>query len=279
MSTKLSALVYVHGISKHGPGYSDEWFAALKPHLTIPVDTFEVLWSDLVNAKAMALGEDSAAFEANVAAEESMRADRGGTRIAKACQSPNRTRSPVGRDEGNLRGLPSFSLDDFVRYMVWEATRESILSRFDDVVLPLLREGRTIHVIAHSWGTVVSYEGLRRLDGQQFPGRVGNLIVLGSALSIGAVQRNLFGRVGDGCCPRSVAQFINVDAGGDVVGGPLAPAFQITDEFINQRPTGCSTFWLSPRTARNPLCGPSHFRENTAVNRDIIARFINQPTR
>src|SRR5262245_64516892 len=47
-------VVYVHGICRHDPGFSDPWWAALKPHLTdIPDDhRREVLWSDLVNPAA-----------------------------------------------------------------------------------------------------------------------------------------------------------------------------------------------------------------------------------
>ena len=75
MSQISPALVYVHGIAKHTPGYSDEWFAALQPHLTVNVERFEVLWSDIVNAKAMAAGEDSGTFAANVAAEETLRSE------------------------------------------------------------------------------------------------------------------------------------------------------------------------------------------------------------
>jgi pimeloyl-ACP methyl ester carboxylesterase len=178
--------------------------------------------------------------------------------------------------DDQLRAL-SFALDDFVRYMVWESTREDILSRFDDIVMPLLEAGRTLHIIAHSWGTVVSYEGLRRLDGEALPGRVANLVVLGSALSIGAVQRNLFGRVSDGRKPKIVETFVNVDAGGDIVGGDISPPFDVTRQFLNQKPTGCATFWPRRRTARSFTCAHgSYFQpENTGVQRDIIAHYIN----
>ena len=76
--------------------------------------------------------------------------------------------------------------------------RNDILTRFDHIVVPLLQDARTLHIIAHSWGTVLSYEGLRRLDDVDLSGRVANLILLGSPLSIAPVQRNLFARVADG---------------------------------------------------------------------------------
>ena len=46
------------------------------------------------------------------------------------------------------------------------------------------------------------YEGMRRLDKTNLPGVVENLFTVGSALSIGPVQSNLFGRVDDGRRPR-----------------------------------------------------------------------------
>ncbi len=112
----------------------------------------------------------------------------------------------------------SFAVDDFTRYMLFEATREAILNEFFRIVVPELEAGAKVHIVSHSWGTVVAYEGLRRLDSRQLPGRVSTLVTAGSALSIGAVQSNLFGRVGDGRTPKHVETIINVDAGGDVVG-------------------------------------------------------------
>ena len=45
------AVVYVHGICHHDPGFSAPWFAALRPHLSDPDDfqRLEVLWSDIVH--------------------------------------------------------------------------------------------------------------------------------------------------------------------------------------------------------------------------------------
>jgi len=278
MSSQSPAIVYVHGISKHDPGYSDAWFAALKPHLTTPVEKSEVLWSDLVNAKAMAFGEDKAAFEANIANEESLRREIEGELESRKLRNRQTEQEDMPEGEKGLCRGVGFALDDFVRYMAWKATRESILSRFNEIVHPLLKDGRTIHVISHSWGTVVSYEGLRRLNNETFPGRVANLFVLGSALSIGAVQRNLFGRLSNGHLPTLVDQFINIDAGGDIVGGQISPPFKVTEEFLNQYPTGCPTFPFRRQTARSFTCAHgSYFQpENIAVNKDIIARYINQ---
>ena len=182
MSSQKPAIVYVHGIGQHPAGYSDDWFAALQPHLTTSVEKYEVVWSDIVNARAMSAEKDATGVRVRTAAEETFRSE-----LIKELESRKLRNKQTEADtnDDKPKGLfwgDSFFLDDFVRYMVSEPTRKAILSRFDDVFLPLLEEGRTIHVISHSWGTV-AYEGLRRHDGEQLGGHVANLFVLGSALS------------------------------------------------------------------------------------------------
>lgn len=276
MSSQKPAIVYVHGIGQHEAGYSDDWFAALQPHLTTSVEKYEVVWSDIVNARAMSAEKDAAGVRARTAAEETFRSE-----LIKELESRKlrNKQTEADTDDDKPKGLlwgDSFSPDDFVRYMVSEPTREAILSRFDDVLLPLLQEGRTVHVISHSWGTVVAYEGLRRHDGEQPGGHVANLFVLGSALSIGVVQNNLLERVGDGRKPTLVDRFFNVDAGGDIIGGEICPLFAATKEFLRRKPTGCKTFFFT-KTAMNFTCAHSSYfhSANTAVNRKIVARYIN----
>jgi hypothetical protein len=266
--------IYVHGISQHDSGYSDAWYDALRPHLGRPLEKHEVRWSDLVNAPRMMATEASAT---KLDEEERLRREIQAELESRKARNGQVTPGITRRNAGNQYQASSFALDDFVRYMVWESTRNSILSRFDDIALPLLKAGYRLHVITHSWGTVVAYEGLRHIDHERPAGRVANLITLCSALSIGTVQRNLFGRVSDGRLPQVVDAFINVDAGGDIVGGPIAPPFEITEEYLNKRSTGCQTFWFYPRTARDFLCAHSSYFDpkNTAVNRSIVAHYIN----
>jgi len=282
-----SSIVYVHGISEHPVGYSDEWYAALKPHLSFTAEKHEVRWSDIVNATSTAYSS-APLDEASTSVEEELRRElnrelserRLRNRQSETPNAPRSSESSTYSESGNIVG--SFILDDFVRYMAWEDTRNDILARFDDVVIPLLRAGKTLNIISHSWGTVVSYEGLRRLDQENLPGRVANLFVLGSALSIGTVQGNLFGRVTDGRNPNCVDNFVNIDAGGDVVGGSITPPFDDVTEYLQRVPTGCSMFrfrrWLGQPTARNPACAHSSYFQpkNKAVQRDILARHINQ---
>lgn len=278
-------IVYVHGISHHDVGYSDAWFDSMRTHLRRPLPKQEVLWSNLVNA-AMAYG--AAGPEANEAAAEEQRLREEIEQELDSRKARNGQVRALASSASEPSGAPAMyggsgmALDDFVRYMAWASTRESILARFDEVVRPLLLDGHTLHIIAHSWGTVVSYEGLRRLDDQGYPGRVANLFSLGGALSIGTVQRNLFTRVADGRLPVNVEKIVNIDAGGDVVGGTISPPFEGTEEHLNLVPTGCS-MWRMRRlfgrpTARNPVCAHSSYFEsnNLRVNRDIIAYHINR---
>jgi hypothetical protein len=147
--------------------------------------------------------------------------------------------------------------------------REEILGIFDDVVRPLLNNGTTIHLISHSWGTVVAWEGLRRLDSASLSGRVANLFVVGSALSIAPVKLNLRNRIGNLNRPRHVNRFYNLDAQGDVVGGPLDRQFGVDREFLELATLGC--FFLDVGCAHG-----SYFQaKNLKVNRDIFAKLIN----
>lgn len=136
---------------------------------------------------------------------------------------------------------------------------------------------KRIHIVSHSWGTVVAYEGLRRLDSSPLPGCVANLFVVGSALSISAVRTNLFVRLSDGRRPPLVRRIINLDACGDIVGGPIGDHFAASREYLGLAPVGCATIPFT-NTALNPSCARSSYfnPDDVEVNRDIFAAFINQ---
>lgn len=279
-------LVYVHGISEHLPGYSQAWHSSIARHLTHPIRRAEVRWSQLVNARAATERSSGTAgaraagamLKTQIDAEIQQRVDRMET-IANQ-RSMDRGGLPSGgRIEAPIRIEQSRSLaiDDFTSYMLFESTRELILNEFFRIVVPELEAGNLVHIVSHSWGTVVSYEGLRRLDGRTLAGHVANLFVAGSALSIGAVQSNLFGRVQNGRAPVHVRRIINLDAGGDVVGGAIGDKFTVDREFLGLDPTGCNTIPFTG-LAWNPACAhSSYFRsDNLAVNRDIFAAYINR---
>jgi len=172
-------------------------------------------------------------------------------------------------------GVGGSCLDDFSVYLVHAPTRQAIIDRFTAVVRPQLAAGNEIDLISHSWGTVVAYEGLRELEdaGVSLAG-VRNFFTVGSALSIGAVKLGLRSQNKDGRKPTGVRRWVNLDARGDIVGGPLqGRPYAVDEDRVNLDPFGCDSFL----GLINPSCSHgSYFQPgNDAVNRDIFARFIN----
>jgi hypothetical protein len=286
-------LVYVHGICEHVAGYSEAWWAALKPHLSSDLarhlerHRHEVLWSDIVNDRAVMAAEsvEDEARARQVAEEiKAVLHDRSSRAILEGMPPADRNAVP---EPATLDVAPraAFEIpgvdcaDDFGKYLTQPQTRRRIINRFLEVVRPKLADGGSIDVISHSWGTVVAYEGLRELDESLLSGRVRNFFTVGSALSVWPVKKMLKESYRDGQKPRHVQRWINLDAQGDPVGGPLVGnPYQVDKDFINLYPFGCEQHgvwrakWFSPTCAHS-----SYFHQtNDAVNRGIFARFISQ---
>jgi hypothetical protein len=283
-------LVTVHGICKHPAGYSDGWWRALHPFTNefgdgnLGDSRREVLWSDLVNARGIKLRavEDDRSRQAEQLREQIRetlqdRIDR------HAIESgPRSLPGEAPRALSDTRGLISIPglncIDDFLVYMTDDDVRAQILGRFTDVVRPLLEGGAEIDVISHSWGTVVAYEGLRELAGNDglTSARVRNFFTAGAALSIGAVKMRLRPANQDGSRPAMVRRWVNLNAHGDPVGGPLqGRPYAVDFDFPNLVAFGCTSFV----GIVNPTCAHgSYFTTgNLATNRDIFAQFINDP--
>ena len=276
-------LVSVHGIGKHRPGFSNDWWNALSPYVggmfepsTLGQGRMEVVWSDLVNSRSLADGSVPGAqgLEGQDARAEALRAsilevieDRGDREAARGLGLEQR---PSTR--GFLDGL-----DDFLVYMLNEGMRRQILERFTSKVGPLLDAGVTVDVMSHSWGTVVAYEGLRELEARPRAGRVAHFFTVGSALSIGPVQETLRPanrppQGGKAPFPSLANIWVNLDAQGDLVGGSLSRRFPVSREYLNLLPTTC------PKRLWGYDLGCAHgsyFQaSNTAVNRDIFAAHL-----
>ena len=307
-------LVYVHGICRHKSGFSNDWWAALQPFVTafgsgqLGATRLEVIWSDLVNqsaaafAQGLAMGGASpvtpaaqdARAEMAAAIRETLhdRADQQQLAIASAqgaIQAGGDLTfgslplvNPVASvDAAMVTGASGLSIpglsciDDFSVYLVHEPTRQAVIDRFIAIVRPEFQAGRELDIISHSWGTVVAYEALRQMeDAGLAPNLVRNFFTVGSALSIGAVKLGLRSANKDGRKPASVRRWINLDAAGDLVGGPLqGRPYAVDQDFVNLAPFGCGSFL----TLVNPVCAHSSYFQsgNVAVNRDIFGRFIN----
>jgi hypothetical protein len=79
----------------------------------------------------------------------------------------------------------------------------------------------------------------------------------------------------DGRKPASVRRWVNLDAHGDLVGGPLkGRPFAVDLDFLNLDAAGRSSFL----GLVDPQCAHSSYLDsgNGPVNRDIFARFIHQ---
>jgi hypothetical protein len=280
-------LVYVHGICRHEAGYSTNWWKALKPHLSAAIASelggnhHEVLWSEIVSPSRVfggirGIGQvaEEKALADSIRAILEDRAER--QVVEQVAEQPSGQRPVVTRiaiDRAAL-GIPGLNcVDDFAKYLLNDSIREEVLEAFLSVVEPLLRSGASIELISHSWGTVVAYEGLRRLDGSALTGQVQTLFTVGSALSIGPVRQGLL--TSDGARPICVRQWINLDAKGDIVGGPLEPhGFAVDAEYLGLHPTGCGSFAgiVAPSCAH----GSYFVSENRAVNSGVFARHIER---
>jgi pimeloyl-ACP methyl ester carboxylesterase len=163
---------------------------------------------------------------------------------------------------------------DFAIYLVNDAVRQRVLDQFTQVVKPLLAGGLQVDVVSHSWGTVVAYEALRQMgDDGATQALVRNFFTVGAALSIGPVKMRLRQANQDGRRPANVRRWVNLNALGDVVGGPLKQRpFQVDLDFPNLDPYGCGNFF----GIVNPACAHgSYFQAgNLPVNRDIFGAFI-----
>jgi hypothetical protein len=287
-------LVYVHGICRHDAGYSDAWWDALHPFTSTfgegkrDRSRLEVLWSDLVNERAVRMDAARAvdpraareADERRQAADEIREAlrDRVDRHVVDAGPAPIPGAAPRGlADARGLVSIPGLNcLDDFTVYLVNDNTRAEVIARFTGVVKPLLAQGGVIDIVAHSWGTVVAYEGLRELEdaGLTEP-QVHTFFTAGAALSLAPVKRRLRRQNRDGRRPAPVHRWVNLNARGDMVGGPLQDRpYRVDDDFPNLDPFGCGSLF----GIVSPICAhESYFvAGNEPVNRDIFARFIDE---
>lgn len=303
----VKQLIYVHGIGSHPRGFSDAWWEAMKPYTpslwpgALGDNRHEAYWSDLVNrirvqaqtspseeleeseSEAEALAEELRAVITDRVTQQ--RTVAASVALAQATVEPEVEAFILATPEMQAElalppDLELFSgIDDFVRYLANSRLREKILKRFLDEVEPLLKSGNPVEIIAHSWGTVIAYEGLRRLDDKAstIPGVVRNFFTVGSALSIPQVKSRLLPEFRDGRKPRVVRNWLNLGAEGDPIGGWLrGRPFQDDREFVNLPAVGCSKFL---RLLSNPICAHSSYFEkaNTLVNRDIFGRYIEAP--
>lgn len=292
-------LVYVHGICRHDLGYSDSWFAAMAPYVPslapgelspVPGDLsknrHEVIWSDLVNeptadavdsgtsvgASGRALDEGEVEqIRSGLLAELEQRQDAAVSEAQASAANAEMSAELGGVDFG----IPGQDcIDDFAIYLASDELRDRVLARFSSIMIPLVSAGKQIEVISHSWGTVVAYEAMRRLEAAPpiGEGRVHNFFTVGSALAINFVNNRLLPEAADRRLPRLADRWVNVNAFGDFVGGSLtADDFELDEDhdITGLAAVGCGLI-PSPRCAHS-----SYFdAENQIVNNEIFGSFV-----
>lgn len=289
-------LVCVHGIGKQNRGFSDVWWNALASYAPslqpgrLGSERYEAYWSDLVNTiKARAVGgqpgpEQDVARRLREQLADRIDQQRLTTMAERGIDASPDSESPETRGLFDLGGLLT-SVDDFVDYLTDNSLRQKVLNRFFDTVIPLLRAGCEVDVLAHSWGTVVSYEAMRLLDGDASlrAGSIRNYFTAGAALSLPEVKDRLIRQImdpntgrPDGKKPRLVARWVNLDAVGDPVGGPLQHRpYAVDAEYLNLPAVQCGKI-LGFMT--DPVCAHSSYFNagNLRVNRDILGRYIER---
>ncbi len=220
----MRKIVYVHGVLPYSAGFSDSWFAALKPYTgaygagILGETRLEVVWSSVVNHS----------------------------------------------NSGDY--LYDF-FHDFESYLNNDAIRQKVIAKFTDVVGPELDAGNTLDVCAHSWGAVVSYEGLRAL-GEDPGGDVLNYFTPGSALARQYVLRRLLPANQDGKKPGAVVDWYNLCTSCDIIGGTMRGPYQITDEYLGMAAMGCGQLQIS-------CCHEAYFDPKNVAIQQTFARLIN----
>jgi hypothetical protein len=248
-----------------------------------PDNRVEVRWSDIVNSRALRrrdLTPDQSGDPSERIRE--ILEDRARNDLERAAPPAVGAGPPDARALAVRRASVARALDlpayifvkDFAVYLLNNSVRDEVTARFTDKVRPLLQAGAEVEIISHSWGTVVAYEGLVRLEAEgSVPGTVPNFFTAGAALSIPPVKPMLIPEAKDGHLPAMVHRWVNLDARFDIIGGSLAGnPYQVdpADDHVNLDPFGCSSWFPEPACAHR-----SYFHaNNTAVNRDIFGRYI-----
>lgn len=275
-------ILFVHGIGVHPPGWSKEWQAAFNHDLRFqPSNYLEVTW-DTVFQVAQG-GTRAAAISGapvTLTPQEQVAADQVREELATilqaratAIQPPMQaiTRSGPGTIEyGDLQRAPTtrgaldwlFQPDayigDFAKYLVSRNVRTAVKEKVKEQLRPLAGSNTPISIIAHSWGTVVSYDSLLDLQVELPNLKVVNLFTLGSPLW--AVRSFLDDR--SGRKPGQLTNWVNIHARGDLVGSWLQPAFKDDKDF-------------EVPSFGNVGAHSSYFvANNEAVQRDIVAQYV-----
>ncbi len=238
-------IFWVHGIGPIPVGYSQPWDQAYNEYLNFPAaDFWEGYWADVFNT------QDNL--------------DESFLRNALTTVFLARAMAQI-QDQGGIFPWvvnPDAYVGEFVKYLVNRDIRTAVKEKVKAQLRPLgalANGGCKCSIIAHSWGTVVTYESLLDLEAEMPAFQLANLFTLGCPLWL--VQHFLDDA--SGRKPHNVAYWANIHAQGDPVGAGLTPAFQVTMDYP-----------VATYGNMNDPHGSYFVADNVAVQRDIVAATI-----
>src|SRR5262249_31874120 len=123
-------LVYVHGICPHAAGYSDPWWAALKPPAPVVPrpDRHAALRSDLVNRASVRAALNPTKNLVTQAIVDVL-VDRMQRELMQAPPAEAERRALLGHEALMLRIPGVDCIDDFSKYLLNSALREKVIGR------------------------------------------------------------------------------------------------------------------------------------------------------
>lgn len=268
-------VVWVHGIGPTQAGYSLSWVQAYNQYLNFPVtDYIEVLWADVFSSMMSVnnLGADNSAL-ALTAQEQFVEAKvRQDLTTVLLARTVDQAQSPALLGEWaqltqmvatGQTGIPPWVLNpdayigEFTKYLVNRDVRNAVKEKAKAKLRLLANCGCNCSIIAHSWGTVVTYESLLDLEGEMPAFQLSHLFTLGSPLwLVHYLLDDPSGRK-----PRNVANWVNIHAQGDPIGAGLTPSFQDDADYI------VASYGNDPH-------GSYFVIGNAAVERDIVGAAI-----
>lgn len=235
-------IFWEHGVGLIPVGYSQSWDQAYNPYLNFLANDFvEGYWADVFTAQ----NDEDETFIRNAL-----------TTIFLARAIPQA--QGLGVIPPWIQN-PDASVGEFVKYLVNRGIRNAVKDKVKSQLRPLgalANGGCHCSIIAHSWGTVVTYESLLDLEAEQPAFKLAHLFTLGCPLWL--VQHFLDDS--SGRKPRNVANWVNIHAQGDPVGAGLTPAFQVDMDYP-----------VANYNNSNDPHGSYFLAGNVAVQREIVA--------
>ena len=286
------SVVYIHGIGSQGPPEEAkrDWDTALFGQAM--GDTDMAYWADIRHPVA------SGVRTRTLGTPDKALAGADARRFMQALQSALGVADGVGR--GQVRHkvfslLPGVG-DALFRWLSGAFIRDTAAYFFDaaqrramqDRLIAVLEKGahRPIVLVAHSQGTIISYDVLRRLGGRTPSGKaldVALLVTLGSPLGIDEVQRKLTEPLE---VPRGVAAWMNFADLLDPVAmdkglkGEFEGAVQIRDTTVRNpvllNPHAAAGYLSTAqvRQAVYSVLGWNQLRYGSRVRKDVLADLV-----